>query len=126
MSQNLADQIEAVPACDGHRGETVPQVMQANVLKPGVFSDPLPVVIEINEMPIFSAAWEDVRVAFDSGNFRQGFKRGGSQGYYFGPGLGVGQTQTTAFRIDVVPLESENFGFPGSRENQQPDCGDGK
>ena len=117
MPKHLADQIEAVSACDGHGCETVPQVVQAHVLQPGALPDTLPGLLEADEMPSLQAR-EDVRVAFYPGNFRESFKRGGSQGDDLGPGLGVGQTQTTAFGIHVLPLQREDFGFPRASEDQ--------
>ena len=84
---------------------------QANILKPGTLPDTLPVLLKSDEMPPFQAG-QDVGVAFGSGNFGQGFKRGGSQGYYLGPGLGVGQAQTAALHINVLPFQCEDFGFP--------------
>ena len=98
----------------------MPQIVQANILKPGTLPDALPGLLEAHEMPPFQAG-QDVRVAFHSGDFGQGFERGGSQGYHLGSGLGVGQPQTPALRIDVFPFERQDFRFPRSGQDQESD-----
>ncbi len=48
----------------------MPQIVQANILKPGALPDALPDLLKADEMASFQAG-QNVGVAFDSRNFGQ-------------------------------------------------------
>ena len=52
MPEHLANEIEAVAAGHGDRGEAVPKVMNAEIFEPGRPADALPGLLDANEMSV--------------------------------------------------------------------------
>src|SRR5262249_32226720 len=57
----------------------------------------------------------------NSSEFGENRQGGSAEPNRTGAGLAVGQEEKPAFKIDVIPFESQNFIESATREQQQPD-----
>ena len=63
MPEHLADEIEAVAARHGDRGEAVPKVMNADIIEPSRPTDVLPGLLNADEMSVAALGGQNVWVA---------------------------------------------------------------
>jgi hypothetical protein len=70
MPEHLADEIEAVAARHGDRGEAVPKVMNADIPEPGRPPDTLPGLLDADEMSVAALGGQNVRAALLSWQLR--------------------------------------------------------
>jgi hypothetical protein len=103
VPEHLANEIKAVAARDGDRGEAVPKVMNADIVESGRPPDALPGLLDADEMSVAALGGQNVRAAFLSRQLGQRAKRGCPKRHGFCPGLAVGQHQAGALEIDPFP-----------------------
>jgi len=80
MPKYLADEVEAVAAGYGDRGEAVPKVMNADIVEPGRPADALPGLLDADEMSVAALGGQNVWAAFLVRELGQRAKRGSPSG----------------------------------------------
>jgi hypothetical protein len=118
VPEHLADEIEAVAARHGNRGEAVPKVMNADIAEPGRTPDALPGLLNADEMSVTALGGQNVWAALLSRQLGKRAKRGCPKQNGFCAGLAVGQYQAAALEIDPLPPKRQDLRQTASGKHQ--------
>src|SRR5260370_26140202 len=106
MPEHLANDIEAVAAGYGDRGEAVPKVMNADIVESGRRPDALPGLLNADEMSFAALSGQNVWGAVLSRQLGQRAKRERPKPHGLGPGLLSGRRRRSksihCYRIDRI------------------------
>jgi hypothetical protein len=103
MPEHLANEIEAVAAGHGDRGEAVPKVMNAEIVEPARPQDALPGLLDADEMSVPALSGQNVWAALLSRQLASARSSGAPSGTVLAPVLLLGQYQAAALEIDPFP-----------------------
>jgi len=126
VTKELADQRQGQAARNSDAGETVPQVVDTDILNVCRFADAIPRLADIDEVGAGFSADNDEGIAFDVGQGGQDLLGQRVEVDRLAPRLAVGKVDQRSVNMDIVPTQSENFTKPCTGEQQQADCGNHK
>ena len=119
MPEQLGDHGQSLSSSNSSRRESVPQVMDANVLESSACSDTLPKWLEIGEPGTGLHPHDHPGVLLDTLDLPQLLDRGLAQMDDLSARLGVRQPQRLASDIHMLPLERHDFIEAAASQDQQ-------